>query len=388
MKDHRLPRLHGRGIALLGLATCLALTALDSGCSRQGAASASAAKSNEASPASTDFVLPANPRGVTIVQVKSERLPDYLQIAARIQADPTRVVRVYAPVSGRLISVEVRPAERVRQGQTLATVASSDVATARQAYQQAVADDTVKKQALARSQALYEHRAIAQKDYEQAQADFQMSAAALESARERLELLNVGTDGSSDQLIVKSPRSGVVISLGAAAGEFSKSLDNSDPLCTIADLTTVWAVGEVYEKDLASIRVGEAADVKLDAYPGQTWRGRITAVASVMDPTTRTLSVRVVLANPGLELKPDMFAAIRLVRDVRRFVLAPSAAVLREGTSDYVFVQKSPGRFARRLVTLGQDTEGNQVEITSGLAAGDTIVVEGADLLRGAVAGS
>ena len=388
MKDYRLPRPQGRGIGLLGLAAWLALMALNSGCSRQGAASASATESSHASSGSSDFVLPANPRGVTIVQVKSERLPDYLQIPARIQADPTRVVRVYAPVSGRLISVEVRPAERVSQGQTLATVASSDVAAARQAYQQAVADDTVKKQGLARSQALYEHHAIAQKDYEQAQADFQVSRAALESARERLELLNVGTDGSSDQLIVKSPRSGVVISLGAAAGEFSKSLDNSDPLCTIADLTTIWAVGDVYEKDLASVKVGEPAGVKVDAYPAQTWRGRIAAVASVMDPITRTLSVRVVLPNPGLQLKPDMFATIRLVRAVRPFVLAPSQAVLREGTSDYVFVQKSPGRFERRLVTLGQDTDGNQVEITSGLVAGDTIVVEGADLLRVAAAGS
>lgn len=303
-------------------------------------------------------------------------------IQAKIQADPTRVVRVYAPVSGRLVSVGVRPADMVGQGEPLAVVASSDVAAARQAYQQALADNAVKQRALARSKLLLDHHAIAEKDYEQAEADAHMSAAALASAVERLNLLNVGIDGSSDELIVRSPRSGVVVSLGAAAGEFAKSLDNSDPLCTIADLKTIWAVGEVYEKDLAGVRLGDAADVTVSAYPGQIWRGRVTAVASVVDPVTRTVSVRVVLPNPGLELKPDMFASIRLVRALRNCVIAPSEAVLREGTSDYVYVEISSGHFARRAVTLGQYTGAGQVEITSGLAPGNKIVVEGADLLR------
>jgi cobalt-zinc-cadmium efflux system membrane fusion protein len=331
---------------------------------------------------SDQFVLPSDPKGITLATIGSERLPNELDVAARIQADPTRVVRVYAPVSGRLISVAVRPADLVTRGQPLALIASSDVAAARQAYQQATADNTVKKEALVRSKLLLDHHAIAEKDYEQAQADYLTSQAALESARERLLFLNVGTDGGSDQLVVKSPRSGVVMSLGAAAGEFSKSLDSADPLCTIADLSTVWAVGNVYEKDIAAVRVGEQADVAVDAYPGQHWRGRIGAIAGAIDPATRTLGIRVVLANPGLRLKPGMFAAIRLVRSVRRAVVIPSQAVLREGNANYVFLEQSPGRFIRRAVTLGQALNGGRVEVTSGLSPGHTIVVQGAELLR------
>ncbi|HKS96150.1 MAG TPA: efflux RND transporter periplasmic adaptor subunit [Terriglobia bacterium] len=364
---------------LAGIMICFLVAVFLAACARRGSGNT---KVDAAESSPNSFSLPADRRGVSVAEVTTERLPDYLVLQAQIQADPTRVVRVYAPVSGRLASVDVRPADVVSQGQPLAVVASSDVAAARQAYQQALADNAVKQSALARSKLLLDHHAIAEKDYEQAEADAHMSAAALASAVERLNLLNVGINGSSDELVVRAPRSGVVVSLGAAAGEFAKSLDNSDPLCTIADLTTIWAVGEVYEKDLASVRVGNAADVTVSAYPGQTWRGRITAVASIVDPVTRTLSVRVVLPNPGLELKPDMFASIRLVRALRDYVIAPSAAVLREGTSDYVYVEDSAGHFARCVVTLGQYTGADQVEITSGIVPGSKIVVEGADLLR------
>ncbi len=362
------------------------------GCRRQGGGRSAAAQPVSA-PAGTpgaadDFVLPEGSRGITTAEVRGAELPDYLDIAARIQADPTRVVRVYAPVSGRLLSVDVRPADFVQQGQVLATLASSDLAQARAAYRQAQAEAQVKQQALERSRLLYENHVIALRDYQQAQADAQSAAAALASARERLELLNADPDSSSDQLSVRAPRSGLVIDLSAAPGEFAKSLDNANPLCTIADLSSVWTVGDVYEKDVASIHVGDSAEVTVNAYPGETRRGRITAIGSALDTTTRTLKVRVVLANPGLRLKPDMFAMIRVVRAARASVVVPEAAVLREGSSAYVYVQKSPGHFERRAVTLGHDTDRHQLEVIAGLAPGDTVVVEGAELLRAAAGSS
>lgn len=371
-----------RRVFLPVAASCLALVALCGGCKNGGGTRAPAVGSNKVSPTSDEFVLPPDPEGIRLATVNSERIPEELEVPARIEADPTRVVRVYGPVSGRLVSVQVRPADIVARGQPLALIASSDVAAAREAYRQALADDTVKKQALVRSKLLLEHHAIAQKDFEQAQADYLTSTAALAAARERLAFLNVGTDGGSDQLMIKSPRSGVVISLGAAAGEFSKSLDSADPLCTIADLSTVWAVGNVYEKDIAAVRAGEPADVRAAAYPGRTWRGRVTAIAGAIDPATHTLGIRVVLANPGLRLKPDMFATIRLVRSTRRAVVISSEAILREGNATYVFVRESSGYFVRRPVALGQQLSRDQVEIISGLSPGSTVVVQGAELLR------
>lgn len=384
----------GSELRLAAVAVCVTLTLLLTGCSRQGRTdpavnSAAVAPTAPDVPATAhDFVLGEDARGVTTAPVRSERLADYLDVAGRIQADPTRVVRVYPPVSGRLVAVQVRPADRVERGQVLAILASSDIAAARAAYRQALADAQVKGQALERSRLLYENHVVALRDYQQAHAEGAMAEAALESAAERLELLNVDTAGTSDQLTVTAPRAGVVVDVGAAPGEYAKSLDNANPLCTIADLSTVWAVGDVYEKDLASIKIGDSADVTANAYPAERWRGRVTAISSTVDTTTRTLKVRVVLANPGLRLKPDMFAAIRVVRAVRSAVMVPASAVVREGAAAYLFVQTSPGHFEHRAVTLGRDTDRGQVEVTSGLAVGDTVVVEGAELLRAATTSS
>lgn len=376
-------------LALVAVLWWAAVPLLLTTCSRQGTAhpaTANDATAADAPSAVNAFVLREDARGVSTAQVQSAPLADYLEVSGRIQADPTRVVRVYPPVSGRLVAVQVRPYDHVEQGQVLAILRSSDVAAARAAYRQARADAQVKQQGVARARLLYENHVTALRDYQQAQADAAMTAAVLESAAERLALLDVDTAGGADQLSVVAPRAGVVIDLGAAPGEYSKSLDNANPLCTIADLTTVWAVGDVYEKDLASVQVGDSADVTVTPYPSERWRGRITAISSTVDTTTRTVKVRIVLTNPRLRLKPDMFAAIRVVRTVRSAVLVPQAAVVREGTSAYVFVQISPGHFERRAVKLGRDADRNQVEVASGLAPGDTVIVEGAELLRAAAA--
>jgi membrane fusion protein, heavy metal efflux system len=379
------------GLAFAAVVACATASAL-SGCSRKGTASpatGSAGGSERDTPApGNDFVLPQDARGVALAAAQSQRLADYLEVPGRIQADPTNVVRVYPPVSGRLVAVQVRPADRVMEGQVLALLASSDVAAARAGYRQARADAEVKQQGLERARLLYEHHVNALRDYQQAQADAAMSAAALESAAARLALLGVDTASTSDQIAIRAPRSGVVVDLGAAPGEYAKSLDNANPLCTIADLTTVWATGDVYEKDLASIRTGDSAEVTPNAYPGERRRGWITAIASTVDTMTRTLKVRVVLANPGLRLKPDMFATIRVVRAMRSAVVVPQSAVVREGTSAYLFVRTAPGHFERRDVTLGRDTQRSQVEVTSGLTPGDTIVVEGTELVRAAATSS
>ena len=372
-------------IAWVGVSLALAAGA----CNRAGSGQSAAAEPASQPPgAADDFVLADGARGITTAPVRSAALPDYLDIAARIQADPTRVVRVYAPVSGRLLSVAVRPADDVQQGQVLATLASADLAQAWAADRQAEADAQVKRRALERARVLYENHVIALRDYEQAQADAASAAAALTSARARLELLGADPDSAADQVSIRAPRAGVVIDVGAAPGEFAKSLDNANPLCTIADLSDVWAVGDVYEKDVASIRVGAPAAVAVTAYPGETRTGRVTAIGSAVDTTTRTLKVRVVLANPGRQLKPDMFATIRAVRAVRTAVLVPEAAVLREGSSAFVYVQRIPGHFVRRAVTLGQDADHDQLEVMTGLTPGDTVVVDGAELLRAAAGAS
>ena len=314
--------------------------------------------------------------------VQQQLVPDALELAAKVQPDPASVVRVFPPAGGRVVQVMVRPGDNVRSGQVIAELQSSDVAQARTDYQKALAEYDRASRILTRSQTLYQHKAIAEKDLQDAKINTQEASADLERAKEHLHVLGVPLDGSYDTLRVIAPRSGVVLDLGAAPGEFSKALDAPAPVATIADLSTVWVVGDVYEKDLATVHLGSPVDVVVSAYPGQTFRGKLNALSGNIDPNTRTLKVRVDIANPKQLLKPEMFATIRVIRADRPVIVLPTTAVIREGDQSSVYVEQSPGKFEKRSVQLAR-TSGTQVEIASGLKPGEHVAVQGAALLRG-----
>jgi cobalt-zinc-cadmium efflux system membrane fusion protein len=194
-------------------------------------------------------------------------------------------------------------------------------------------------------------------------------------------VLGIEPEGTSNRLAVVAPRAGVVLDIGEAPGELSKSVDSPAPLCTLADLSRVWAVGDVYEKDLEGLAQGSAAEVSFNAYPGEKWKGSVAAISDVVDPSTRTLKVRVVLANPGWRLKPEMFGSIRLYRASAQAISVPATAVLRDDSSAFVFVEKSAGQYDRRQVSLGRTLDLG-IQVTSGIKPGEAVVTEGAILLR------
>ncbi len=235
---------------------------------------------------------------------------------------------------------------------------------------------------MARAADLTSHQAMSQRDYQQAQADADMAKAELQVTRDQLRLLGSDPDAPSNELKVIAPRAGVVLDVGAASGEWSKSLDAPQPLCTIADLRTVWALGEIYEKDLQAITLGEPAELRLAAYSDQRWSGTVAAVSDTVDPSTRTLRLRVVLQNADGRLKPSMFGTIRLLRSASG-ILVPATAVIRDGENAYVFVGTGANRYERRAVTLGRAVN-SSIEIVTGLRTGDVVVTEGALLLRDA----
>ncbi len=332
---------------------------------------------------SSEIVLQGDTKGLRTITVERKQIPDYLDLTGRIQADPTKVVRIFAPVGGRVATVQVRPGDRVRKGQTVALLQSSDVSSARADYLKARADAELKEKALSRASILFENQVLSEKEFQQASAEAEMAKAELERARDRLRVLGVSPEGSSNSFAVIAPRAGIVLDVGAAPGEFSKSLDAPAPICTIADLSTIWAVGDIYERDMASLKPGTPVQVTVSAYADEKLSGRVAAISGSLDPVTRTQKLRVVLANPGERLKPEMFASIRLLRSTATGIVIPTSAVLREGAAAYVFVQKAPSHFERRQVTPGRATDG-EVTIFSGLNPGETIVAEGALLLRAA----
>lgn len=359
---------------------CIALL---SGCSSSTSPSASggtASAQGVPSSSATEYLAP-DTKGIQTVTVEKTAVPDYLDLPAHIEADPTRVVHVYPPIGGRIVEMQVRPWDHVAKGQPLALIESADLSRAVADYHKALADNAVKQAQLNRAKDLYGHNAIAEKDYQQAQADALSSQADLTAAREQIRVFGVDPDHATSQLSVVAPRSGVILDVGASPGEYSKSLDAPEPLCTVADIGTIWAIGDIYESDLTAAKRGQDATVTLSAYPGQHWSGRVSVVSDAVDPATRTLHVRVTLTNPGERIKPQMFGTIRLTRSVAQAILAPASAVVREGNAAYVFVATSQGRYQRRSVTLGR-TFGDSIEIVKGLNPGETIVAEDPLLLR------
>ena len=323
------------------------------------------------------------PAVIKTVRVEPSNIEDQLAITARVQADPARVIRVYPPAGGRLLRVNVRPGDHVHKGQPVAVLESADVAQARADYSKAKAEAERTAHAFDRAKLLFDHKVLSEREFQDADTNNQEARSELERASDRLRVLGSPLEGArSNQLPLLAPRDGVVTDLGAAPGELSKSTDNANPICTIADLAEVWIVGDIYEKDLAVIRRGESVDITIAAFPDRHWSGKFAVISDTIDPQTRTLKARVVLPNANRELKPEMFATIRVRRPLSQGIVLPSSALLREGGDTAVMVETAGGKYERRLVTVASSSASNVV-IASGLKPGEVVVAEGAALLRG-----
>jgi cobalt-zinc-cadmium efflux system membrane fusion protein len=338
-------------------------------CHQQPAAPASASNSQ------------ATEDPIRYVAASEQPVQDQLDLSAKVQADPAKSYRVFAPASGRVLSIQVKPGDMVKRGETLATIDSADAAAAESDLVKAEIEAERAQRAADRQKILFDHGAIAEKDYIDTKAAADSAEAELARSRRHLEVLGMTPGAKTDRIPLLSPSPGIVLTVSAAAGEFSKSLDNSDPLLTIADLSTVWIMGDVFEKDIAKVQPGTKVSVTVDAFPGQQLAGHIDSVSGALDPTTRTLKVRVALANPGQKMKPEMFAAIHVDLGNHKAVVVPSTAVIHEGLATVVYVEIN-GKPEQRNVTTGRAVDG-KVEITSGLEAGQQIAVNGAELLTG-----
>ncbi len=319
---------------------------------------------------------------VKTTTVELRNIEDTMSVPARVQADPARVVHIYPPAGGRLLQVNVRPGDHVGKGEAVAVLESSDVAQARADYEKARAEADRNQHAFDRAKLLLDHEVLSQREYQDAEASYAEARSELQRASERLRVLGASLQGTSNQVELRSPRDGVVTDLGAAPGELAKSTDNASAICTIADLTQVWIIGDIYEKDLALMRRGEPVDITVAAFPGQHWRGKLAVISDTVDPQTRTLKARVVLDNRKQQLKPEMFATIGVRRPLLQAIVLPASALLHEGGDTAVMVQTAPSKYERRLVSVAS-THDREVVIAGGLKPGEVVVTDGAALLRG-----
>ncbi|WP_031500343.1 efflux RND transporter periplasmic adaptor subunit [Bryobacter aggregatus] len=312
----------------------------------------------------------------------------------KVEADQNRVSQVVLPVAGRIVTVEARIGDYVRQGQPLFSVESPDVESAVANYLQAQASVAQSRAALSKAQAdydrskdLFEHNAIAKKEvlsaesqFKQTEAQLDQTLAIVQQSKRRLELLGVKPGEFNQKVIVRASISGKVMEMSVVPGEFRNDL--SVPLMKIADLSTVWVTADVPETQIRMIDKGELVDLELAAYPGERFRGRVKQIADTVDPQSRTVKVRAEMPNPNGKLKPEMFGQIREVQSLHKSVVIPSSSAVLDDANSYVWKQLEPGVFQRTSVEL-TPVDGKLYAVKKGLLPGDRIVTDGAMLLKG-----
>jgi cobalt-zinc-cadmium efflux system membrane fusion protein len=363
---------------VLALAGCGASRAPD-----QTAAPAVAPPVEQASNAT--LIQVAHPEQIPLATAGTRRVTPELKVTGVVSTDVARAVPVVSLASGRIVEVHARLGDQVSKGQVLVRIQSADVSEAISAYRKAVSDEAVAHGQFDRAKRLYDRGAIAQKDLEAAQGEADKARADVDAAAEHVRVLGAKvTDPASGMVDVVAPIAGVITDQTATAAGGVKSLDNSPNLFVISDLSEVWILCDVYENDLSTVRLGDQADIHLNAYPDRALTGRISDIGHILDPNTRTAKVRLEVRNPGF-LRIGMFVAatFRGQATVTR-VVVPVAAVLHLHDRDWVFVPADGGRFRRVEVTTGQTFGDNMQEILDGIAEGQRIV-SNALVLQGSV---
>ena len=310
-----------------------------------------------------------------------------------------RLTPVFIPFPGRIVELLANKGDNVRSGQSLAIVespdfvgAQNDLASARSDLAKANIGLTAAQVAEQRSRRLHDQEAISTKDLQQAQTDLaraqddvRRSQSAVSAAENRLRLYGKEPDETTavdPKVTLRAPISGTIVDRKVGPGQYVKP-DSPDPLFLISDLGQVWVLVDVYESDVAAIRLNMPVEVTVPAYPEKVFPARISFISPTVDPATRTLRVRCLVPNANGLLKPDMFATIKIgAAGKQPMATLPASAVVVEGNDSVVFVaDTSPGHFHRRTVHVGKEVEGGFV-VDSGIRPGEVVATRGALLLN------
>jgi membrane fusion protein, heavy metal efflux system len=296
-----------------------------------------------------------------------------LAVTGSVNPDVARTVPVISLASGRIVEVGARLGDTVQKGQLLLRVRSDDVSSAFSDYRKAVSDESLTRRQLNRAKDLYAHGAIAEADLEAAQTAEDDAKVTLETATEHLRLLGNDPEHPTGVVDIYAPVSGVITDQQVTNSAGVQGLSSPNPF-TISDLSYVWVVCDVYEKDLRDVHLGETADIRLNAYPDQPLKGTISNIGAILDANIRTAKVRVEVRNPGF-LRPGMFATATFYgakKEVRAAV--PASAVLHLHDRDWIYAAAGGNKFRRLEVVSGEMLPNQMQEILSGLQPGQKVV--------------
>jgi cobalt-zinc-cadmium efflux system membrane fusion protein len=324
--------------------------------------------------------------GVVVTAAKKERLAGTINATGKVEVNADRIAHVSPRIPGKIIAVKASLGDSVSAGQALATLDSVELGEALNRFHQSKTKLALAQTNMDRIKGLVEKKIAARKDILQAETDYKTAQIELHTDEERLSLYGVSTsdlqgEGQKNPLLpVRSPIGGIITEKHAIVGELS---DSSKSLYTVADLSNVWVMVDINEKDLAKVRKGQTATVMVGAFPDLKLKGRITYIADLVNESTRTVKARVEVSNPGRKLKPEMFASaeLTLAANAPPVLAVPEDALQELDGKKVVFVAENETEFAARQVQMGRSA-GGLVEIISGLKEGERYVVKGAFILK------
>ncbi len=368
--------------------TLLLITAVCNACgdspSKSPATPAKPSPEAQSPSAAVDTVQIITPEYRTRTQV--------LETTGKVLFNEEQLVRVNAPVTGRVSEVLARPGDVVEPRHRLLLLDSPDLGSAKSDYAKAVADLERSEKAIKLARELLQVKAIAQKELRETENDYRKAIAEKERAASRLRTLGVpeaqfkeiaARADATTTIVVTAPRSGVIVERNVTPGQVVAYGQSDTPpnLFVIADLSTMWVIADVYEPDVPKVRLGQAVAVTLPCCPSERYDGRVTYISDSVDPQTRTVKVRAAVPNRGRTLKAEMFVKVAIVTGSARMLALPHSAIQRENNETFVLIAKGKDEYERRPVKLGTDLDG-LVEVLDGVTPRDRVVSTGSILLK------
>jgi cobalt-zinc-cadmium efflux system membrane fusion protein len=367
------------------------------------AAGASGCHKSQASEAPAGATPPPGEAWLTAAQIKDAKIEyaevgdqnvdDTILTSGKVTFDDQRVAHVYSPVSGRVVRIDGQLGARVKKGAPLAVIESPDIGIASSDVGKASADLIAAEHDFKRQKELYDNHAASQKDLEVSEDNYRKAKAEMDRARQKAYLLRAGGGGSdvSQGYTVITPMEGEVIMKNISPGievQGQYGGGSAAELFTVGELDKVWVIADVFEMDIARVKVGSKVNVKVVAYAGKSFEGKVDWVSGTLDPVTRTAKVRCTFENPDKLLKPEMYATVQISVEERLALAIPRSALLRLGDQTIVFVQtgNTPDgklKFERVPVTVDEGEGSKWVPVSHGLEKGQKIVTSGAILLSG-----
>jgi membrane fusion protein, heavy metal efflux system len=323
---------------------------------------------------------------IEVVTIAPAKMIRKLRLTGAVAYNAFATTPVITQVGGPVSRILVVPGEFVKKGQPLLEVSSPDYSQMLAVYLKARDVLRVASKNWDRAQDLYQHHAIAERDLLQAESDRNQAQADMNAAEQSIKILGIPKpedlekSPSSAEIRLLAPISGQVVERLVAPGQVMQA--GATQAFTISDMSTVWVLANVYQGDLAEVKVGDAVEVTTDAYP-DVFHGKISFISPALDPTTRTLQARIVVENKGEKLKKDMYCTVGVTAgEIQNAIAVPDASILRDDENEpFVYVLSGSNQFGRRHVQIGL-SESGKTQVMKGLSPGEKVAGNGSLFLQ------